>query len=89
LSLSGLDDVRVANALKNLLAFAINGVAVVIFVISGAVAWPSALVMLVGAITGGALGGRLAGVIPVRALRLGVIAVGSFLTVWYFWRVYG
>jgi uncharacterized membrane protein YfcA len=89
LSLSGLDDVRVANALKNLLAFAINGVAVVIFVLSGAVAWPSALVMLVGAVTGGALGGRLAGVIPVKALRVGVIAIGSFLTVWYFWRVYG
>jgi uncharacterized membrane protein YfcA len=89
LSLAGLDDVRVANAVKNLLAGAINGVAVVIFVASGAVAWPSALVMLVGAVTGGALGGRLAGVIPVKTLRVGVIAIGSFLTVWYFWRAYG
>jgi uncharacterized membrane protein YfcA len=88
LSLSGVDDVRVANALKNLLAGVINGVAVVIFVAAGVVAWPETLVMLAGAVVGGALGGRLAGVIPAGALRIGVIAVGTFLTVWYFWGAY-
>lgn len=89
LSLSGLDDVRVANALKNLLAGFINGVAVVVFVISGVVAWPAALVMLAGAVVGGTVGGRLAGVIPARMLRVGVVGIGSFLTAWYFWRAYG
>jgi hypothetical protein len=88
LSLSGVDDVRVANALKNLLAGVINGVAVVIFVAAGVVAWPETLVMLAGAVLGGALGGKLAGVIPAGALRIGVIAVGAFLTVWYFWRAW-
>ena len=88
LSLSGIDDVRVANALKNLLSGVINGVAVVIFVVSGVVAWKASLIMLVGAVLGGALGGRLAGVIPVRLLRLMVVTIGSFLTVWYFWRVW-
>jgi uncharacterized protein len=89
LTLAGIEDVRVANALKNLLSGFINGVAVVIFVISGIVDWPGALVMLAGAVAGGALGGRLAGVIPARALRLTVISIGSFLTVWYFWRAWG
>ena len=89
LSLSGVDDVRAANALKNLLAGVINGVAVVIFVAAGVVAWPETLVMLAGAVLGGALGGKLAGVIPAGALRIGVIAVGSFLTAWYFWRAWG
>ena len=88
LSLAGIADVRVANALKNLLAGVINGVAVLIFIVSGVVAWKPALVMLVGAVAGGALGGRLAGVVPVRALRLAVITIGSFLTVWYFWRIW-
>ena len=88
LSLAGIADVRVANALKNLLAGVINGVAVLIFIVSGVVAWKAALVMLVGAVAGGALGGRLAGVVPVRALRLAVITIGSFLTVWYFWRIW-
>lgn len=88
LSLSGVDDVRVANALKNLLSGVINGVAVAIFVAAGAVAWRETLVMLAGAVLGGTLGGRLAGVIPAGALRLGVVGVGTFLTAWYFWRAY-
>lgn len=88
LSLAGIDNVRVANALKNLLSGVINGVAVLVFVFSGIVAWKAALIMLAGAVLGGALGGRLAGVIPVKLLRLMVITIGSFLTVWYFWQVW-
>lgn len=88
LSLAGIADVRVANALKNLLSTFINGVAVVIFIISGVVAWKAALIMLGGAVLGGAVGGRLAGIIPAKVLRVTVVTIGSFLTAWYFWRVW-
>ena len=63
------------------------GVAVVVFVVSGIVDWPAALVMLAGALCGGFMGARLARKIPAQGLRMVVIAVGSLLTAWYFWRL--
>ena len=87
LTLAGLDDPHAANALKNLLAAAINGVAVLVFVASGVVVWPAALTMLVGAVAGGVLGARLAQRIPAQALRMVVITIGSLLTLWYFWKL--
>ena len=50
------------NALKQFIAFAVNVAAAVFFVFSGHVIWPVALVMAVGALIGGVLGGRLAGI---------------------------
>ena len=87
LTLAGIEQLHLANAMKNLLAAAINGVAVVVFVVSGIVDWPSALGMLAGAICGGFLGARLARRIPAQALRMVVISVGSLMTVWYFWKL--
>ena len=87
LSLAGLDDVRVANALKNALAATINGVSVVVFVSQNAVVWPASLTMLAGALAGGFAGARLSQHLPVRAFRALVITVGSFLTIWYFWKL--
>ncbi len=87
LTLAGIEQLHLANALKNLLAAAINGVAVVVFVVSGIVDWPSALVMLAGALCGGFMGARVARRIPAQVLRTVVITVGSLLTAWYFWRL--
>ena len=84
MTVAGLDDPHAANALKNLLAAAINGVAVVVFVLKGIVVWPAALTMLVGAVAGGVFGARLAQRIPARVFRVIVIGIGSLLTVWYF-----
>ena len=72
------------DVLKNLLAAAINGVAVVVFVLKGVVVWPAALTMLVGAVAGGVFGARLAQRIPAKVFRVIVIGIGSLLTVWYF-----
>lgn len=84
LALSGLDDPHAANALKNLLASAINGVAVLVFVVNGAVVWPATLVMLAGAVSGGVFGGRIARRLPPLMFRRIVIGIGSLLTIWYF-----
>jgi uncharacterized membrane protein YfcA len=84
LTLAGFDDLRAANALKNLLSAFVNGVAVVIFVVEGLVVWPATLVMLAGAVLGGIAGARIATRLPVRLFRATVIAVGTLLTIWYF-----
>ena len=60
------DDLRRLNALKQGISFAANIAAAVLFLFSGMIIWPAAIVMAVGAFAGGAVGGRVAGRIDVR-----------------------
>ncbi len=71
------------NALKQIIAFAINIAAAVFFLFSGKIVWPAALVMMVGALAGGALGGRLAGRIEPEALRRLVVTAGVIIAIIY------
>jgi uncharacterized membrane protein YfcA len=89
LALAGRSDTQSANAQKNLLAVAINGVAAALFIFVGAVRWLAALSVMGGAILGGFTGARVARLIPATWLRGIVIAVGTTLSVLYFVEVYG
>jgi len=64
------------NALKQGIAFAANVAAALFFVFSGKVVWSVALVMAVGALLGGAIGGRLASKIKPATLRWVVVVIG-------------
>jgi hypothetical protein len=86
LALAGLDDLRVANALKNGLSALVNGVAVAVFVLQGIVVWPATLAMMAGAALGGFAGARIARRLPQPLFRAVVITVGSLLSFWYFVR---
>jgi uncharacterized protein len=72
------------NALKQVLALAVNVAATAFFLFSGRVLWGVAAVMAVGALAGGAAGGRIAGRIKPATLRWTVVAVGIGLT-FYYW----
>jgi uncharacterized protein len=74
------------NAIKQTVAFGANGAAAVLFIFSGKVEWPVALVMAVGALAGGNLGGRLAGRIKPDTLRWTVVSIGLTLSILYFLR---
>jgi uncharacterized membrane protein YfcA len=89
LSLLGLminDTLTRLNAIKQTVAFGANGAAAVIFIFSGKILWPVALVMAMGALLGGILGGRLAGHIKPDTLRWTVVTIGIVLAVIYFVR---
>jgi uncharacterized membrane protein YfcA len=86
LAIGGHEDVQHINALKNLLSAVIYSATVVTFVVAGAVSWPHVAVMLVAASVGGYLGAQVARNINAVWLRRMVIAVGSALTVYYFWK---
>jgi uncharacterized membrane protein YfcA len=86
LALLGLEDIHEMNALKTLMASCINGVAVVTFVLAGAVAWAPALVMVAGAILGGYGGAAFARRLPSSAVRGFVIAVGCAMTLYFLLR---
>ncbi len=84
--MTGREDVRAANALKNLLASAVSVTAIAVFAAQGMVRWPETLVMLLGAIVGGVLGERLVRTLPAAAVRSVVAFVGATMTVVYGWK---
>ena len=86
LGLLGLDNLHQMNALKTLLAACINGVAVLVFILAGIVAWPQAIIMVVGAIIGGFGGATIARRIDPRWTRATVILVGLAMTTYFFVR---
>ncbi|HLG63122.1 MAG TPA: sulfite exporter TauE/SafE family protein [Ktedonosporobacter sp.] len=86
LAMMGLDNIHEMNALKTLLASCINGIAVVTFIIAGAVVWFQAILMIFGAILGGYGGAYYARKIDPRWVRLFVIVVGIVLTIYFFLR---
>jgi uncharacterized membrane protein YfcA len=83
LSLGPDRDFRSANVLKNLLGGLTSVIAIVIFAVSGSVAWPHTLVMAAGSFAGGYAGARLARVVPASSVRVVVIAVGCVVTAVY------
>lgn len=84
LSLLNLGNIHHVNGLKTLLAGMINGIAVVVFVVSGNVDWRLACPMLVSASFGGWLGATLARRMNRLLVRRIVITIGIGLTIWYF-----
>ena len=75
------DDLHRCNAMKGLLSFMINAMAVAYFAGFGPVEWAPALVMAVGAIGGGYLGVGVVRHVPPAGLRAGVVAYGVFVAV--------
>ncbi len=88
LMMAGVRDLQVNNAVKNLLGTVISSVAVVVFVASGLVSWPHALVGFAGAAVGGLLGTRFARSLAPCWLRRIVISLGLVLSGYYFIQYY-
>ena len=65
------------NAVKNVLAGTVNGVAAVVFVAVADVDWRIVAVIAVGAVVGGQLGAHLGRRLPPLLLRAVIVAVGT------------
>jgi uncharacterized membrane protein YfcA len=64
------------NALKNVLAMLVNGVAGVVFILVSHVDWPVAAVIAVGSVLGAQLGARVGRRLPPTVYRVFIVAVG-------------
>ena len=84
----GMTDIHAMNALKSVMGSVINGVAVVTFIIARAVYWRHGIVMILGGIAGGYLGAHYAQKLPQVWIRWFVVAVGTGMTVYFFWKSY-
>ncbi len=87
LSLMGHTDIHQMNGLKNLLAVAINGIAMVYLMFTDLIHWDDALVMAVGAIVGALIGAGTARRVGRNAVRHTVVAVGLAMAVSMFLRL--
>jgi uncharacterized membrane protein YfcA len=88
LAMMGIENIHSMNGLKTLLATCGNAVAVIVFIIAGAVFWPQALVMIFGGALGGYVGAWYAQKMNPKTVRYVVIAIGCSMTAYFFWRVY-
>jgi uncharacterized membrane protein YfcA len=84
LSMMGMENIHEMNGVKTLLTAFINGAAMITFIIRGAVFWPEAILMVVGAIIGGYGGAYYARKIEQKWIRIFVMVVGFALTIYFF-----
>ena len=88
LAFSGLPSFNAQNAIKNVLAVAINGVALIPFIAARIVDWRFALPMAVIALAGGYLGARFFRRVPQPLARSIVVAIGVLMTMVFFARTF-
>jgi uncharacterized membrane protein YfcA len=80
----GVGDIHEMNGLKNVLATCINFVAALYFALSGAIVWSFALVMVVGAITGGYAGASVSRRFPAHVVSRAVVVIGVAVAIGLF-----
>ncbi len=88
LALMGISDIHRMNSIKTLLASTINSVSVVLFIWYDKVNWNLAIPMIAASIAGGFFGAIVARRLNKNIVRYIVIAIGVFLSAYYFIRIY-
>lgn len=82
----GLTDIHAMNGLKNFFNLCINSVAAAYFILRGAVSWPEALVLAVGAALGGYAGARFSRLIGQERARAAVVVIGLLVAALLAWQ---
>ena len=85
-TLLGHTDIHALNAYKTLLAGALNGAAVVLFILTGTVAWHGTLIMLVGSVIGGYVGAHTARRMNPDHVRNVISVISVAVTIAFFAR---
>ena len=86
LGMLGFEDIHKMNAVKNALAFLINVIAAVYFIIKGMIDWPAAGIVAAGAMAGGYSGAHFSQKVPQRAVRFSITAIGLIITAVMFYK---
>lgn len=84
LAFMGIPDIHQMNAVKSILAAAMNSISIVIFILSGAIVWKYALIMGLAGTIGGYAGARVARRMKPDYIRAFVVFIG-FAVAFYSW----
>jgi uncharacterized protein len=82
----GVESIHTMNAYKTVLATVCNGIAVITFIVAGAIMWKQAMLMLAAASVGGYFGAYFAQKMNPLYVRYLVIATGAAMSVYFFMR---
>ena len=85
-SLFDAADLKSMAPARTLLVSAANAMAVVCFVLAGAVRWPEMLAMLLSVVAGGYLGARGSRYLPPKLIQAAVLVLCASVTVYFFRR---
>ena len=85
LALIGVEEMHTLNAMKVLAACLSNLVAIVTFIISGAILWHYCLISMVFAAAGGYVGAQYARRMNPEVLRAIVVLTGCVIAAYFFW----
>lgn len=88
LALMGISDIHRMNGIKTVLASAINGVSVILFIWFDKVNWTLAIPMVISSIIGGYVGASVARTLNKNLVRYMVVGIGLVLSGYYFLRIY-
>jgi len=80
----GMRDIHEMGAIRTLLAATINAVAVLTFIVAGAVLWRQCAVMIAGALAGGWFGAHYAQKADPGKVRAAVIGLGLVMSAYFF-----
>jgi uncharacterized protein len=86
LTLLPLGDIHSMNAVKTVLATAVNGVAIVAFIVARVIYWPQGILMLTGAVLGGYGGARYAQKVNPALIRAVVVFFGLAMSLIFLWK---
>ena len=81
-------DIKMLNPTRMVLVTAANTIAVLTFVVLGAVSWPHTLALGAGAIAGGYGGAHVGKRLPAAMVRIITLAVAVAITAAFFYRAY-
>jgi uncharacterized membrane protein YfcA len=86
LALFGVEEMHSLNAMKILAACLSNLVAIITFIVRGAVLWHYCLISMLFAAAGGYIGARYARRMNPEILRMIVVITGCVISAYFFWR---
>ena len=81
-------DIKALNPPRMLMVSAYNTVAVVCFILAGAVRWPESLALGAGALAGGYGGARIGKGLPPTVVRAATVSLAVAMTAFFFVRAY-
>lgn len=84
----GMTNIHAMNKLKVILGGVINGVATATFIVTRAIVWPQATVMIAGSLLGGYSTAHFAQKLSQAWVKSFVILVGTAMTIYFFIRGY-
>ena len=88
LALAGYTDINAMNGLKLLVSSAVSLVAIVLFVVDGAIAWYEGTLVLIGTMAGGYYAAHYSRGLPQHWVRRAVIIAGGGITLYFFHDIY-